>query len=55
MKVIFFEKEMILLRNKDHKSYINLKNCHICKETFEDKYLDNKKYFRVQDHCHTTS
>ena len=44
----FEEKEMILLTNKEIKSYEKPKVCHICKETFcNDK---NKK--KVKDHCH---
>ena len=44
----FEEKEMILLTNKEIKSYEKPKVCLICKETFcNDK---NKK--KVKDHCH---
>ena len=26
--------------------------CYICREKFESKYLKNKKYCYVRDHCH---
>ena len=28
--------------------------CYICNEQFENKYLKDKKYFKVRDHCHYT-
>ena len=28
--------------------------CYICKEKFEDKYITDKKYHKVWDHCHYT-
>ena len=30
------------------------KICYICKEQFENKYLKDKKYRKVRDHCHYT-
>ena len=30
------------------------KICYICKEKFENKYLKDKKYRKVRDHCHYT-
>ena len=36
------------------ESYENAKICHICKEKFQKKYLKDKKYLRVRDHCHYT-
>ena len=34
------------------ESYQNAKICYICKEKFENKYLKDKKYRKVNDHCH---
>ena len=28
--------------------------CYTCQEKFENKYLRNKKYGKVRDHCHYT-
>ena len=28
------------------------KSCYICKEKFENKYLRDKNYRKVRDHCH---
>ena len=30
------------------------KFCYISKEEFENKYVKDKKYFKVRDHCHYT-
>ena len=30
------------------------KICYICNEKFENKYLKDKKYCKVRDHCHYT-
>ena len=43
---------MIPLRNEQQKSYEKAKICYICRKKYEDKYIDNKKYCRVRDHCH---
>ena len=37
------------------KSYENAKTCYICKEKFQDKYVQHKIYTKVRDHCHYTS
>ena len=29
-----------------------MKLCYIYKERFENKYLNDKKYCKVRDHCH---
>ena len=34
------------------ESYKNAKICHIFKDKFEDKQAEDKKYFKVRDHCH---
>ena len=51
------EKEMIPSTDKEIKSYVEQKVCHICKEKFS--YDKNKKseyhlYHKVRDHCHYT-
>ena len=53
MKTINFKiKEMKLLTKEQQKSYENAKICYICQEKFENKYLKDKKYRKVRDHCH---
>ena len=55
MKIINCEKkEMILLTNKENKSYFKQKVCHICKKIFitDDGY--GMVFNRVRDHCHYT-
>ena len=44
---------MIPLTNKENKSYLKQNVCHICKKEFSTD-SDNKKYFKVRDHCHHT-
>ena len=51
MKIINFKK---LLTKEQQESYENSKICYICKEKFENKYLKDKKYCKVRDHCHYT-
>ena len=45
---------MKLLQTEQQESYENAKICYICKEDFENKYLKDKKYRKVRDHCHDT-
>ena len=45
---------MKLLTKEQHKSDDNAKVCYICKETFENKYVKDKNYCKVRDHCHYT-
>ena len=56
MKTINYEeKEMILLTDKETKSYEKQKVCHICKKEFcTDKNYKKafKLYHKVRDHCH---
>ena len=55
MKIISFDKKkMKLLTKEQQESYENAKICYICKEKFENKYLKDKKYRKVRDHCHYT-
>ena len=51
------EKEMILLRDKENRSYEKQKICHICKKEFyydENEKNKFKLYQKVRDHCHYT-
>ena len=55
MKIINFKKKkMKLLKKEQQESYENAKICHICKKKFEKKYMRDKKYCKVRDHCHYT-
>ena len=45
---------MRLLTKEQQESCENAKICYICKEKFENKYLKDKKYCKVSDHCHYT-
>ena len=55
MKIINFKKKkMQLLTKEQQESYENSKICYICKEKFQTKYLKDKKYRKVRDHCHYT-
>ena len=55
MKIINFKKkEMKSITKEQQESYENAKICYICKEKSENKYLRDKKYHKVLDHCHYT-
>ena len=43
---------MKLILKKIQESYENAKICYVCKKKIENKYLKDKKYRRVRDHCH---
>ena len=43
---------MKLSRKELQESNKNTKFCYICKEKFENKYVKDKKYQKVRDHCH---
>ena len=43
---------MELLTKEQQESYENANICYIFKEKFEIKYLKEKKYYEVRDHCH---
>ena len=45
---------MKLLTKEQQESNENAEVCHICEETFKNKYLEDKKYRKVRDHCHYT-
>ena len=42
---------MMPLTVKESQSYHDLKACYICKKKFS---IDDKKYYKVRDHCHFT-
>ena len=53
MKIMNFKKKKVkLLTKEQQESYENAKICYICKEKIENKYLKDKKYHKVRDHCH---
>ena len=43
MKIINLKKMKLLAKKEQQESYENAKICYICKENFENKYLENKK------------
>ena len=45
---------MKLLTKEQQESYGNAKICYIWQEKFENKYLKEKKYCKVRDHCRYT-
>ena len=45
---------MKLLTKQQQESYENAKICYICKEKFENKSLNDKKYRKIRDHDHYT-
>ena len=47
-------KKMKLLTKKQQQLYKNVKICYIYKETFENKYLKDKKSCKVRDYYHFT-
>ena len=52
MKIINFKnKKMKLSTKEQQESYENAKICYNFKEKFENKYLRDKKYRKVRDHC----
>ena len=48
------KNKKMLLAKEQQELYENGKICYICKEKFENKYLKDKKYLKVRDHCHYT-
>ena len=53
MEIINCEKlEMLLLTKEEKKPHSKQEFCYICKREFGDNV--NKKYCKVQDHCHHT-
>ena len=45
---------MKLLTKEQQESNENVKIYYVCKEQFENKYVKDKKYHNVRDHCHYT-
>ena len=43
---------MNLLIKEQQELYESAKFCYICKEKFGNKYVKDKKYHKVRDHCH---
>ena len=54
-KSSLFFFEMTLLTKERQEWYENTHICYISKEKFKNKYLKNKKYCKVRDHCHYTN
>ena len=53
MKIINFKnKKMKVLTKEQQESYKNEKICYIYQGKYENKYLKDKKYRKVRDHCH---
>ena len=53
MKIINFKKKKMKLFTKVQlESYVNAKVYYICKQKITNKYLKDKKYRKVRDHCH---
>ena len=53
-QLILKRKKMKLLPKEQQEPYENTKICYICKEKFENKYLKDKTYRKVRNHCHYT-
>ena len=49
MKLINFKKKKMKLLTKEQQESYKISN--ICKEKSENKYLKDKKYCKVRDHC----
>ena len=45
---------MKLLTKEQLELYENAKICYICEEKVENKYVKDKKYCKVNNHCHYT-
>ena len=54
MKINFEKKKKNEIINKRAAGIAKCKICCNCKEKFENKYLRDKKYSKVRDHCHYT-
>ena len=53
MKIINFEKKkMIPLSNEQQESFEKTKICNIWNKKFEHKYINDKIYRKIKDHCH---
>ena len=45
---------MKLLTKEQQESYENATICYICKDKLENKYVKDKKYCKIRDHCYYT-
>ena len=55
MKATNFKKKKMKLLLKEHQqSCKNAKICNICNRKLANKYLKDKKYLKVRDHCDFT-
>ena len=45
---------MKLFTKEQQESYENAQMYYVCKEKIENKYLKDKKYWKVRYHCHYT-
>ena len=53
-KIIIYEKKEMMSLTKEEKEIHNMqKVCYICGKLFNTDY-NNKKYHKVEDHCHYT-
>ena len=43
---------MKLLTKEQQESCENAKTCYVCEEELKNKYLKDKKYRKIRDHCH---
>ena len=43
---------MKLLTKEQQESCENAKTCYVCEEELKNKYLKDKKYCKIRDHCH---
>ena len=50
--LILKRKKIKLLTNEQQESCENAKMCYSCEEKIKNKYLKDKKYRKVRDHCH---
>ena len=53
VKTINFKKKKMKLLTKEQKeSYEYPKMCYICKEKFENECLEDKRCYKVRNHCY---
>ena len=47
----FLREDTMNIINFKKKKMEKVKICYICKDIFENKYLKDKRYCKVRDHC----
>ena len=52
--ISYVQKEMMPLTKEEKEIYREQKVCYIYKKGFSTDDDDNKKYYKVRDHCHYT-